>query len=155
MNTVLKSLLTTSVRGFAWQSSRHQFQLKNPSHCFQNSSFSFVKQFQRKMTDQTSNKPKVIFVLGAPGSGKGTQCANIVDSFNYVHLSAGDLLRAERNRPGSELAQTIEEYIQGGRIIPVAVTCSLLERAMNDQMKVSSIDDFGTIFRLTLLVLLR
>lgn len=70
-------------------------------------------------------------------SGKGTQCANIVDEYNYVHLSAGDLLRAERNRPGSELAQTIEEYIQAGRIIPVAVTCSLLERAMNDQMKVS------------------
>lgn len=87
------------------------------------------------MTDQASNKPKVIFVLGAPGSGKGTQCANIVDSFNYVHLSAGDLLRAERDRPGSELAQTIEEYIQGGRIIPVAVTCSLLERAMNEQME--------------------
>lgn len=82
-------------------------------------------------------KPKVIFVLGAPGSGKGTQCANIVSQYNYVHLSAGDLLRAERNRPGSELAQTIEEFIRGGKIIPVAVTCSLIERAMNEQMKVS------------------
>lgn len=74
--------------------------------------------------------------LGAPGSGKGTQCAKIVEAFDYVHLSAGDLLRAERNRPGSDLAETIEEHIQGGRIIPVAVTCSLLERAMNDQIKV-------------------
>lgn len=89
------------------------------------------------MSAGTTEKPKIIFVLGAPGSGKGTQCANIVESFNYVHLSAGDLLRAERNRPGSELAQTIEEYIQAGRIIPVAVTCSLLERAMNEQMAVS------------------
>lgn len=53
-----------------------------------------------------------------------------------MHLSAGDLLRAERNRPGSDLAETIEDYIQAGRIIPVAVTCSLLERAMNEQIKV-------------------
>ena len=34
-------------------------------------------------------KPNVVFVLGAPGSGKGTQCQNIVDEFGYVHLSAG------------------------------------------------------------------
>ena len=34
-------------------------------------------------------KPNVVFVLGAPGSGKGTQCQNIVDEYGYVHLSAG------------------------------------------------------------------
>jgi signal recognition particle GTPase len=34
-------------------------------------------------------KPNVIFVLGAPGSGKGTQCQKIVENFGYVHLSAG------------------------------------------------------------------
>ena len=33
--------------------------------------------------------PSVIFVLGGPGSGKGTNCARIVDAFGYVHLSAG------------------------------------------------------------------
>lgn len=89
------------------------------------------------MSSETLEKPKVIFVLGAPGSGKGTQCANIVKEYNYVHLSAGDLLRAERNRPGSEVAQQIEEYIKLGQIIPVAITCSLLEKAMNEQMQVS------------------
>ncbi|KAF3573243.1 hypothetical protein F2Q69_00062238 [Brassica cretica] len=40
--------------------------------------------------------------LGGPGSGKGTQCANIVQHFSYTHLSAGDLLRAEI-RSGSEV----------------------------------------------------
>lgn len=90
-------------------------------------------------TETAAEKPKIVFVLGAPGSGKGTQCAKIVELFNYVHLSAGDLLRAERNRPGSDLAEMIEENIQAGRIIPVAVTCSLLERAMNDQIKVKRV----------------
>ena len=38
--------------------------------------------------------PTVVFVLGGPGAGKGTQCANIVRDYAFVHLSAGDLLRA-------------------------------------------------------------
>lgn len=40
-------------------------------------------------------KPVVIFVLGGPGSGKGTQCSNLVREFGFVHLSAGELLREE------------------------------------------------------------
>ena len=39
---------------------------------------------------------QVVFVLGGPGAGKGTQCANIVKEFGWCHLSAGDLLREER-----------------------------------------------------------
>jgi UMP-CMP kinase len=38
---------------------------------------------------------------GGPGSGKGTQCSKIVDKFGFIHLSVGDLLRAEQNS-GSE-----------------------------------------------------
>jgi hypothetical protein len=51
-------------------------------------------------------KPQVVFVLGGPGAGKGTQCANIVRDYGWVHLSAGDLLRAERET-GSENAAMI------------------------------------------------
>jgi UMP-CMP kinase len=47
-----------------------------------------------------------VFVLGGPGAGKGTQCANIVKEYGWVHLSAGDLLRAERES-GSENAAMI------------------------------------------------
>merc|ERR1711881_701936 len=80
-------------------------------------------------------KPNVVFVLGAPGAGKGTQCQRIVEKFGYVHLSAGDLLRAERKTPGSEHGQVIEEHIVNGTIVPVAITCSLLERAMKESEK--------------------
>ena len=38
---------------------------------------------------------KCVFVLGGPGSGKGTQCAKLVEGLGCLHLSAGDLLRAE------------------------------------------------------------
>ncbi|XP_066246722.1 UMP-CMP kinase [Euwallacea similis] len=74
--------------------------------------------------------PNVVFVLGGPGAGKGTQCQKIVENFGYVHLSAGDLLREERNKLGSEYGELIETYIKEGKIVPVEITCSLLERAI-------------------------
>jgi len=80
-------------------------------------------------------KPNVIFVLGGPGAGKGTQCAKMVENFGFVHLSAGDLLRAERQAPGSEFGDLIEHHITNGTIVPVEITCSLLERAMNESEK--------------------
>lgn len=82
--------------------------------------------------------PKVVFVLGGPGAGKGTQCARIVENFGYVHLSAGDLLREERAKPGSEYGELIESYIKDGKIVPVEITCSLLQNAM----KLSGKDKF-------------
>ncbi|XP_039070912.1 UMP-CMP kinase 3-like isoform X3 [Hibiscus syriacus] len=74
-------------------------------------------------------KPKVVFVLGGPGSGKGTQCANIVQHFGYTHLSAGDLLRAERDS-GSENGNMIQNMMNEGKIVPSEVTIKLLEKAM-------------------------
>ena len=38
---------------------------------------------------------KIVFIVGGPGSGKGTQCDRIVEKYGYCHLSSGDLLRAE------------------------------------------------------------
>lgn len=40
--------------------------------------------------------PKIIFVLGGPASGKGTQCEKMVEEFGYTHISTGDLMRAEQ-----------------------------------------------------------
>lgn len=40
-------------------------------------------------------KVPIIWVLGGPGSGKGTQCDKIVEKYGFTHLSSGDLLRAE------------------------------------------------------------
>jgi len=74
----------------------------------------------------------VIFVLGGPGSGKGTQCAKLVKDFGFKHLSAGDLLREEQDRPGSEFGDLIKQYIKDGLIVPMEVTIQLLENAITD-----------------------
>lgn len=74
-------------------------------------------------------KPKVLFVLGGPGAGKGTQCGLIVKHFGFEHLSAGDLLRAEV-KSGSPDGDLISKLIKEGKIVPVEITVKLLKNAM-------------------------
>ncbi|XP_055637486.1 UMP-CMP kinase [Toxorhynchites rutilus septentrionalis] len=95
-----------------------------------------------RMSMSDSAKPKVVFVLGAPGAGKGTQCEKIVEQFGFTHLSAGDLLREERNREGSEYGTLIEDNIRNGRIVPVEITCALLENAMKKTKETTGNDKF-------------
>ncbi|KAG6056857.1 hypothetical protein E4U17_001892 [Claviceps sp. LM77 group G4] len=76
----------------------------------------------------------VVFVLGGPGAGKGTQCSNLVEKHGFIHLSAGDLLRAEQERPGSEFGDLIRDYIKNGLIVPKEVTIKLLENAMKEAL---------------------
>lgn len=80
----------------------------------------------------------VIFVLGGPGAGKGTQCARLVRDYGFTHLSAGDLLRAEQNRPGSQYGQLIRDCIRNGEIVPMEVTIALLEKAMRETINTSN-----------------
>ena len=56
-------------------------------------------------------------LLGGPGSGKGTQCAKIVEKYGFLHLSAGDLLRAEVKK-GSDIGSKIDQIIKEGQLVP-------------------------------------
>lgn len=87
------------------------------------------------MAGDSQSKYNVMFVLGGPGAGKGTQCQRIEKTFGYVHLSAGDLLRAERQKTDSKCRDEIEAHIKNGSIVPVAITCSLLHQAMEKSQK--------------------
>ncbi|KAK9822638.1 hypothetical protein WJX81_002237 [Elliptochloris bilobata] len=77
---------------------------------------------------------QIVFVLGGPGSGKGTQCAKLVEEFGLVHLSAGDLLRTHM-KSGTEDGNMVANMIKQGQIVPSRVTISLLEKAMRDSGK--------------------
>lgn len=83
----------------------------------------------------------VVFVLGGPGAGKGTQCARLVADLGFVHLSAGDLLRAEQNRPDSSYGAMIKEHIKEGIIVPMEVTIKLLENAMRESLDNKEVKD--------------
>ncbi|XP_077245110.1 P-loop containing nucleoside triphosphate hydrolases superfamily protein isoform X2 [Tasmannia lanceolata] len=73
--------------------------------------------------------PFITFVLGGPGSGKGTQCEKIVENFGLMHLSAGDLLRKEISS-NSEYGAMILDTIKEGNIVPSKVTVMLIQRAI-------------------------
>lgn len=77
----------------------------------------------------------VVFFLGGPGSGKGTQSENLVKFYKFHHLSAGDLLREEQDRSGSQYGQMIKDYIKDGKIVPMEVTVELLKNAMRRQLE--------------------
>lgn len=85
---------------------------------------------------------QVVFVLGGPGAGKGTQCQLLSERMSWTHLSAGDLLREER-KSGSDLAELINSKISAGQIVPSSITVKLLKSAME---KVYDVDNTKTKF---------
>jgi adenylate kinase len=71
-----------------------------------------------------------IVLFGPPGSGKGTQSANLVSKFNLVHLSTGDIFRA--NIVGkTELGTLAKSYMDKGNLVPDEVTIKMLESEVN------------------------
>jgi len=77
------------------------------------------------------SKPHVFFLLGGPGSGKGTQAENLIRDYKFKHLSTGDLLREVQER-GGELAETIKSYMKEGKLISSDLVVKLLKNAIKE-----------------------
>lgn len=66
-----------------------------------------------------------IVLFGPPGAGKGTQSEKLIEKYNLVHLSTGDIFRA--NIKGeTELGKLAKSYIDKGALVPDEVTIKLL-----------------------------
>ena len=68
----------------------------------------------------------VLFVLGGPGSGKGTQCELLSKKFNFYHISVGDLLRREIDRK-TKFSNLINETIKHGKILSTDITINIIK----------------------------
>jgi adenylate kinase len=68
-----------------------------------------------------------IVLFGPPGAGKGTQSAKLVDTFQLVHLSTGDIFRYNIKNE-TELGKLAKTYIDKGELVPDEVTISMLEK---------------------------
>lgn len=86
-------------------------------------------------------KPTVVFVLGGPGTGKGTMCELAESQLGWTHLSTGDLLRAEREA-GGPTAATIEKIIAAGELVPNEITVNLLKKAMEETTRTTGKTNF-------------
>jgi adenylate kinase len=68
---------------------------------------------------------KNIILFGPPGSGKGTQAAQLKDEYNLLHISTGDLLRAEISN-GTDLGMEAKGYMDKGELVPDAVVIGMI-----------------------------
>lgn len=66
-----------------------------------------------------------LILLGPPGAGKGTQCKRIIERYDIVHLSSGDILRAER-ADGTQLGQKAQGYMDSGGLVPDDVIIEMM-----------------------------
>ncbi len=73
-----------------------------------------------------------IVLFGAPGSGKGTQSAKIIDEFGLFHISTGDVLRDHIKR-GTELGKIANDYISKGQLIPDDLMIQILDNVLEEQ----------------------
>jgi len=71
-----------------------------------------------------------LVLFGPPGAGKGTQAARLIDTYNLVHLSTGDIFRSNM-KAGTELGNLAKSYIEKGALVPDEVTIGMLEAEVN------------------------
>lgn len=77
---------------------------------------------------------KNIVLFGPPGSGKGTQAATIVSKYNLVHLSTGDMLRAEI-ADKTELGLKAKTLMDLGELVPDAVVIGMIDNKLKANPK--------------------
>ena len=70
-----------------------------------------------------------LILLGAPGSGKGTQARRLEAAYGIVHISTGDMLR-EASGDGTDLGALIEDHLRRGRLVPDARVLALVEERL-------------------------
>jgi adenylate kinase len=66
-----------------------------------------------------------LILLGAPGSGKGTQAKNIAEKVGITHVASGDLFRAAATR-GDELGNQAKHYMEQGLLVPDEITIKMI-----------------------------
>lgn len=72
-----------------------------------------------------------IVLLGAPGAGKGTQAAKLVEEFATPHISTGDILRAAVKNQ-TELGKKAKGYVDAGDLVPDSLIIDLMDERLRE-----------------------
>ncbi len=75
-----------------------------------------------------------LVLFGAPGSGKGTQSAKLIEEYGLHHISTGEVLRDHIKR-GTDLGKVAKEYISQGQLIPDDLMISILDDVLEKEAK--------------------
>lgn len=71
-----------------------------------------------------------LILIGAPGSGKGTQAKRLVETYGITHISTGDMLR-EAITSGSDLGVLMQSYMSKGHLVPDTHVTALVEERLD------------------------
>jgi adenylate kinase len=74
-----------------------------------------------------------IILFGPPGAGKGTQSDKLINTMHFVHLSTGDILRAELAAQ-TELGIKAKPFMDKGELVPDEVLIGMIKRKISDNM---------------------
>jgi UMP-CMP kinase family protein len=81
------------------------------------------------------DKQRVVYVLGGPGSGKGTQCANLVKEFGFDHISTGDILRQEAKNDNNPQKETIANFLAEGKMCSSEMLVQMVKENFKNRPK--------------------
>ena len=74
-----------------------------------------------------------LVLFGPPGAGKGTQAEFLVEKYSLVHISTGDVFRANIKN-GTPLGKEAESYIKKGSLVPDEITIGMLEAVVEENL---------------------
>ena len=81
---------------------------------------------RRRYKNYVKGRVMNIILLGAPGAGKGTQASKIAQKYNLIHISTGDIFRANI-KGGTPIGKVAKSYIDAGKLVPDEVTCDIVK----------------------------
>jgi len=95
------------------------------------------------MNSKFAERPLVIILLGAPGSGKGTQAQRLAHQYNIPHISTGDIFR-EHIKNSTDIGKKVQGVIQAGQLVSDDLVLEMVQErlARNDCKKGLVLDGF-------------
>jgi adenylate kinase len=79
--------------------------------------------------EESGERPPLIILLGAPGAGKGTQAATLVKEFSVVHISTGDMFRANIKNQ-TPIGMKAKTYMDAGQLVPDEIVIDMLRQRL-------------------------
>ena len=73
-----------------------------------------------------------IILFGAPGAGKGTQAKFLINEFDLIQISTGDMLR-ESVKQKTELGKQVETIMASGDLVPDDIIFALISNRLNNK----------------------
>ncbi|NJM24293.1 MAG: adenylate kinase [Bacteroidia bacterium] len=67
-----------------------------------------------------------IILFGPPGAGKGTQSAKLIQKYELLHISTGDLFR-QHLKEGTPLGKLAREYMDKGNLVPDKIVIDMVD----------------------------